>query len=174
MRNIALLTLVILLSGCTISARNHYFELENSSSEDYDDFNNIWCFTASESSSVQICSGAYSSKSKYIGVILPIIPQTDRKSRLAYDIKRERIVEFKNLDNSSTVILSDLEGIRLCAGQYSKECDSADSITVKPSSSAWLKVPAGESHQFLVSLAALKFKAKLKQFSESRWHLVSV
>ena len=174
MRNIALLTLVILLAGCSISARNHHFELENSSSAIYDDFNNIWCFTASESSSVQVCSGAYWTKSKYIGVILPIFPQTDRESRLAYDIKRERIVELKNLDKSSSIILSDLKSIQLCAGKYSKECSSAESVAVNPSSSVWLKVPVGESHQFLVSLASQKFKAKLKQFSESRWHLVSV
>ena len=174
MRDTALLTLVFLLAGCTISARNHHFKLENSSSADYDDFNNVWCFTASENNSVQVCSGAYWTKSKYIGVILPIFPQTDRESRLAYDIKRERIVELKNLDKSNKVVLSDLKGIQLCAGQYSKECNSADSITVMPSSSVWLKVPVGESHQFLVSLASHNFKAKLKQFSESRWHLVSV
>ena len=174
MRIIAVLTIVIFLAGCSISARNHHFELENSSSAIYDDFNNIWCFTASESSSVQICSGAYWTKSEYIGVIVPIFPQTDRESRLAYDIKRERIIELRNLDNSSQIILSDLQGIQLCSGQYSKECEPVASIKVKPSSSVWLKVPVGESHQFLVSLGVQKFMAKLKQFSESRWHSVSV
>ncbi len=121
-----------------------------------------------------MCSGAYRSKSEYIGMVIPIIPQTDRESRLAYDIQRERIVEFRNLDRFSVVTLSELKGIRLCEGQYSQECEKIDSISIKAESSVWLKIPEGESHTFLVSLAAEQFNARLKQFSESRWHLVSV
>lgn len=174
MRNFALLTIFMCLAGCTISARNHHFELENYASADYDDFNNVWCYISIESDSIQVCSGAYWTKSEYIGLVLPIIPQIDRESRLTYDIKRERIVEFKNLDSSGAVTLSELEGIRLCAGQYSKVCGINEIISVKAKESVWLKVPVGESHTFIISLGSGKFKAKLKQFNESRWHLVSV
>lgn len=174
MRKIAILTITLVLAGCTISGRNHHFELRNHSSAEYDDFNNVWCYTATESEVIQVCSSTYWTKSEYIGLIIPIFPQIDRESRLAYDIKRERIVEFKNLDKNAQVTLSELQGIQLCAGQFSVECESPNSISVHASSSVWLKIPLGESHEFLISLETSEFKAKLKQFSESRWHLVSV
>lgn len=174
MKNIAIISIFMFLAGCTISARNHHFELHDHASAEYDDFNNVWCYTAAESDLIQVCSGSYWSKSEYIGVVIPIIPQTDRESRLAYDIRRERIVEFKNLDRSASIALSELKGVRLCEGQYSQECDATESISVEANSSVWLKMPDGETHTFLISLASLQFKAKLKQFSESRWHLVSV
>lgn len=174
MRTIVLLTILIIISGCTVSARNHYFELVENASKEYDDFNNIWCFTANQSSSAIVCSSPYKRRSESIGIIVPIIPQSDRSSRLAYDINRERVVEFKNTDSALPILLNDLASFEQCTNEYAKECAPQSTITIKPNSSAWLKVPAGEAHEFSITIGNKKYRAALKEFNETRWHPVSV
>ena len=175
MRYIVLLTILIVVSGCTISARNHHFELVEYASKEYDDFNNIWCFTANQSASAIMCSSPYKRRSESIGIIVPIVPQSDRSSRLAYDISRERVVEFKNTDSAVPIHLNDLvAGFELCTNEYAKVCEAQSAITIKPNSSVWLKVPAGKAHTFSITIGNKKYRAALKEFNESRWHQVSV
>ena len=174
MRNIALLTILIVISGCTVSARNHHFELVESASKEYDDFNNIWCFTFNQSASAIMCSSPYKRRSESIGIIVPIVPQSDRSSRLAYDINRERVVEFKNTDSAVSIHLSDFSGFEQCANEYAKVCEAQSVITIKPNSSVWLKIPAGEVHEFSITIGNIKYRAALKEFNETRWHQVSV
>ncbi|MBX2878456.1 MAG: hypothetical protein KTR32_00910 [Granulosicoccus sp.] len=174
MKAFLLIILALLTTGCTISARNHHFALEQHSSASYDDFHNIWCYTASEIDTIEVCSGPHRRKSRFIGLGLPIFPQWNRSSPLAYDVKTFRMVQFKNRDASGTVVLSEMGGIQRCALRSSKECDVVESITLEGSSTVWLKIPEGQSHQLMVSSGTKKFKAQLKHFSESRWHVVTV
>ena len=174
MRTIVLLTILIMISGCTVSARNHHFELVEYASKEYDDFNNIWCFTANQSASAIVCSSPYKRRSESIGIIVPIISQSDRSSRLAYDINRERVVEFKNIDSALPILLNELAGFEQCSNEYTKECTLQSAITIKPNSSVWLKIPAGETHEFSITIGNKKYRAVLKEFSETRWYQVSV
>ncbi|WNO09530.1 hypothetical protein [Teredinibacter sp. KSP-S5-2] len=174
MKNILLLAVLIIVSGCTVSARNYHFELVEYSSMDCDDFNNIWCFTSNQSVSVVVCSSPYKMRSEYIGIIVPVIPQSDRLSRLSYDIGRARVVELKNEDNTMPVSLSDLGDIELCSGEYSIECSVQTSIAVKAKSSVWLKIPAGTEHEFSFSIGDQKYRATLREFNETRRHNVRV
>ena len=174
MRNIVLLSTLIVLSGCTISARNHHFELMEFASKKYDDFNNIWCFTANQSPSAVMCSSPYKRRSESVGIIVPMVPQSDRSSRLAYDINRERIVEFKNTDAAESIHLNALVGFEQCTNEYAKICEAHSAITIRPNSSVWLKVPAGEAHEFSITIGKNKCRAVLKEFNETRWHQVSV
>lgn len=174
MKIFTLLSIVILLSSCTISAKLDHFSLENNSAKIYDDFHNVWCFIAADDNSVELCSGAYRRKSKFIGPIIPIFPQLNRSSRLAYDIKHERMIEVKNLDESNQIELAELQEFQLCTTRSSGECKPVTEVLVKPSESVWLKVPDGKTHQLKVISNALEFDIKLKQFSESRWHQVTV
>ncbi|WP_146171181.1 hypothetical protein [Saccharospirillum sp. MSK14-1] len=174
MKTTTLLATIILISGCTISARNHHFELQPNSASSYDSFSNIWCYTPEDIESVQVCSRPYRRTSKYIGIIIPIIPQLNRNSRLAYDVVRSRKVQFKNLSPSASVVLSDLNGIQLCSGQYSSECVTTGSLSVDSMSSVWLKIPAGETHPFTMHVGSSEHRVTLVEFTDSRWHLVSV
>lgn len=174
MKNILILTLLVVLSGCTISARHHHFKLVDHSKKEYDDFSSIWCFTSTQSSSVLVCSNSYRSRSNSIGLLLPIFPQWNRKSRLAYDDIRKRVVEFRNTDLASTITLSALNGIALCANKYGIECSAESTITILPQDSVWLKIPEGKVHEITVAIGVKKFVIELKEFSEKIWHLVSV
>lgn len=174
MRIFVLIISIVLLSGCVMSSKSHHFKLVNNSSKTYDDFNVTWCFNPKESSSLEICSKAYWTRSQSIGVILPLFPQFDRDSRLAYDHHGERIIEFKNLDTQSAATLSNLNGIQLCSGQYSKKCETLGNINIEAETTVWLKIPDGESHEFSIKLESLQFSVQLREFSKSIWHLVSV
>ena len=174
MRNIVLITILLALSGCTVSARNHHFELVDYSSKYYDDFQNIWCFSGGSKESIQVCSAPYKRRSENIGFLLPVFPQFDRESRLAYDTHRPRMIEFKSIKESGNLSLSDLNGIEKCSSRYAKKCISRETITVDHSSSIWLKIPEGEQHEFLVSTESVTFKVVIKEFNEVRWHAVTV
>jgi len=174
MKVIILLATTILISGCTISARNYHFELQPNSASNYDSFNNIWCYTPNEIESVQVCSHPYRRTSKYIGIVIPIIPQLNRNSPLAYDVEQSRKIQFKNLSLENSVALSDLKGIQLCRGPYSSECATTFNLSVDSMSSVWLKIPAGNSHQFTVWAGSTEYSVTLIEFSEYRWHLITV
>ena len=167
--------LLMLCSGCAVSARNHYIELENAAKTNYDDFNDIYCYESPKDFQFNICSGAYWSKSLSIGPLIPIIPQTNRDSRLAYDIKRNRIIEFKNISSSDTILLSQLGPIELCDNQYSELCENnQETISVPPLSSVWLLLSEGEKHAIKVAVGGKEYIAVLKTFSKKKWHMVSV
>lgn len=174
MKYIILLTIINLISGCTISARNHHFELVDYESKEYNDFHNIWCFAAKQNTSVMVCSGPFKRRSESFGILIPVVPQTNRDSRLAYDINYARVIEFKNTGAAEPVILSELSGIDECAGRYAKNCAMKDRITVNPGSSVWMKVPQGKVHEFSLSVGGAKYRLMLKEFNETRWHAVSV
>ena len=121
-----------------------------------------------------VCSPPYRNYSKSIGFIFPIVPQTDRDSRLAYDINRERMVEIKNTDKYESMMLTNLSEILSCASKYGKSCRAESEIKIQPSSSAWFKLPEGEAHDITVNFKGATFVARLKEFIDSRWHAVSV
>lgn len=174
MKNIAILLILGLLGGCTVSANNHHFELEGYNSKSYDDFSNTWCFVSSDSGEVVMCSAPYERHSKSIGLIVPIVPQTDRESRLAYDIVRERVVQFMNSSNSKVITLVFPADFQVCSDSYAQNCTSSATVEIDSGKSVWLKVPNGERHAVGVFIGNIKFKAILKEFIESRWHTVSV
>ncbi len=174
MKNIVLISLLTFLGGCTVSANNHHFELQEYSSKSYDDFYNTWCFVAKEEGDVLFCSSPYERHSKSIGLILPIVPQTDRDAKLAYDIVKPRAVQFKNTNPSKSVTLSWSAGFEVCADKYAENCVSTSSTEIQSSGHVWLKVPSGAMHEVTVTIGALSFKAILKEFIDSRWHGVHV
>jgi hypothetical protein len=174
MKNIALLLILSFLGGCTVSANNHHFELEGYESKSYDNFSNTWCFVSSNAGDVVMCSSPYERHSKSIGVIVPIVPQTDRESRLAYDIIRERTVQFKNSSVLNSIRLALPSGFEVCTDSYAQNCSVSASAKIEPGESLWLKVPEGAIHNVGMTIGDNKFKAVLKEFIESRWHQVSV
>lgn len=174
MKIILLLTIIIIISGCTVSARNHHFELVDYTSKEYDDFHNIWCFTDNQNTSVLVCSSPFKTRSESIGFILPLLPQLNRDSRLAYDITSERLIELKNTDPVTQVTIKELNGIQQCTNEHGMECQLQSIISIKANSSIWLKIPTGNIHEFSVYIGENRYRIKLKEFSEVRWHLVSV
>ena len=174
MRAIASLIIVIFISGCVVLAKNHYFKLANYESKTYDDFKDIWCFSSSSEIDLTVCSTSFASRSEAIGAVVPVVPQTDRESRLVYDISRSRLVEVKNTDLDNEINLHELLDIALCENKYSEECSIRTSVIIKPSSSVWLRIPPGESVVFSAKKGANVYKIHLEEFSERRTHLVSV
>ncbi len=170
---ILLCMIVMLCEGCAVSAKNEYIKLNNAESIEYDGFNDIYCYNSLDSS-ISICSGSYRSKTLSIGLIVPIFPQFNRESRLSYDVKHRRIIEFKNINPKEIVYLSDLGDIKLCDGQYSDECIKQKIITILPLESVWLIIPAGPKHSLNVTCGTRKMKAILKEVTKIKWHLVSV
>ena len=157
-----------------MSANNHHFKLEDYSSKSYDDFYNTWCFVAKAEGSVLFCSSPYERHSKSIGFLIPIFPQTDRDAKLAYDIVTPRAVQFKNTNQTKSVILSWSASFEVCTDKYAKNCISTNSTEIQPSGNVWLKVPSGSAHEVTVTIGEVSFKAVLKEFIDSRWHGVHV
>lgn len=174
MRYLVQILIIISIGGCTISADNYHFKLVDYDAKSYDDFYNIWCFTSDQGKSLTVCSSPYRSFSKSIGLIVPIVPQKDRDSRLAYDIERERVVEIQNRDESESMLLTNLGQILKCGDKYGKACKAEREIRIEPGSSAWLILPKGKVHDITVKFKGSTFVAKLKEFIDSKWHAVSV
>lgn len=174
MKKIAGLIILCTLGGCAVSANNHHFALGSYGSKSYDEFSNTWCFVASNAGEVVMCSAPYQRHSKSIGFIVPIVPQTHRESRLAYDIVRSRAVEFKNVSKAESVVLDFVAGFEVCSDSHAKSCNDCDSVTINPGGNVWLKVPSGAIHEVGVTIGENKFRAVLEEFIDSRWHLVSV
>jgi hypothetical protein len=168
------LIVLVALSSCTISAKNHHFALKENSAASFDDFRGVWCFIAAENESLQVCSHTYRSRSQFIGFGLPVFPQLDRSSRLAYDNIRPRTIKLTNENKLLPLILSELKGVQLCPSSYSSQCYSAKTLTVKPKGSIWLKMPDGESHSIGVKIGTDEFSIEVNEFNESRWHMVTV
>ena len=174
MKYILQIFIIISISGCTISADNYHFKLIEHDAKSYDDFYNVWCFSSKQNKSLVVCSSPYRNYSKSIGFIVPIVPQNDRDSRLAYDINRERVIEIKNIDEAESMLLGNLGEILKCGSKYGKSCQAGSEIKIEPNSSAWLKLPNGEFHDITVNIKSITFIARLKEFIDSRWHAVSV
>lgn len=174
MKNTALLLIVSFLGGCTVSANNHHFELDAYVSKSYDDFSGTWCFAAGSAGEVVMCSSPYKRHSKSIGLIVPVVPQTNRESRLAYDVVTARTVEFKNSGIKENISLAFPAGFELCTDNYTRSCTNVASVAIEPGKSVWVKVPNGATHEIDVTIGKNKFKTLLKEFVDSRWHLVSV
>ncbi len=174
MKYIVQIFIIILLSGCTISADNYHFKLVEHDTKSYDDFHNIWCFDSIQNKHLTVCSSPYRNYSKSIGFIVPIIPQTDRSSRLAYDINRERVVEIQNRDASDSMLLTNVGEILQCVDKYGKSCKLENEIKIEPGGSVWLKIPKGEFHDITVTFKGATFVARIKEFVDSKWHAVSI
>ncbi len=169
-----LLVLALLCSGCTVMARGEYIKLLDYESSSRDKLNDVFCYQSRSELNVEVCSKSFRSKSLSIGFLVPIIPQLNRDDRLAYDIKRKRVVELKNLSTSEPIILSRLGEVKLCSSNFQEKCDLLSEISIEPKASVWLELPPGARVPLEMRRDEISYEVELEEFTRHYWHLVSV
>lgn len=82
-----------------------------------------------------MCSSDFEKHSKSIGFIIPLIPQVNRDSRLAYDIVKPRLVQFQNTSADINIKLTFPTGFERCTNQDAQECSLVTIQAIEPSKS---------------------------------------
>ena len=173
-KTISLICFSALLAGCVIAADYNHFEPASYSEKTYQKFSITWCSEFSDVSNLEVCSPAYRRKSKSIGLLIPFIPQLNRNSRFAYDIKRERHVLLKSTEGVAHYKISDLNTIQVCADQTTSHCAYKNSLMLRPGEQMWLKLSAGARHTFTIHVDGKTFPVELLETTTSKWHMVTV
>ena len=163
-----------LLAGCVISADYHHFEPASYSEKTYQKSSITWCSKFSDVSNLEACSPTYRRQSKSIGLLIPFVPQLNKNSRFAYDIKRERHVLLKSTEGVANYKISDLNTIQVCADQTAGNCAYKNSLMLRPGEQVWLKLSAGVRHTFTIHVDGNTFPVELLETSTSKWHMVTV
>ncbi|MDN3649602.1 hypothetical protein QWZ13_11810 [Reinekea marina] len=81
---------------------------------------------------------------------------------------------MKNLSTVNRIRLNELNGILLCEERLSQNCQVKAEIEVEPNNSVWLKIPNGITHALTIESLNKEIELKIREFDESRWHLVTV
>lgn len=183
MRSLVLLCLMassLTLAGCVILGRSTYFEVVGVNEPSYDKMTDAYLFTLPNTELVVKCV-AFTEKSLAIGPVVPVIPQVNRNSRLAYDIQGSPRIQITNRSATDTYQLVDLKSLFWTKERYLgtpsdiKKAGFHDgTVTVAPNETVWLVFPTGGEHRFTVKIGAREFTLTIRSFSKTRPHLVSV
>ena len=113
-------------------------------------------------------------RSKSIGLGLPIFPQFDRESRLAFEQNSNRIVEFTNTSDTESIEFIFPSEFEQCPNIAARVCQKISQQTVKPKKRIWIKVPHGSKHKVEVVVNENRFTITLLEYVFSKWHMVTV
>jgi hypothetical protein len=164
----------LLLAGCVVMNESNYLGVADAENRSYDSFHDTYLFQVKGLDGLVIEAGAFKSKSKSIGVLVPIVPQIDRSARLTYDIESDRRIKLTNKSQSEVFYLSELDSCIVTENEFTKTGRRIESDVLNPGESIWLIFPAGDENEIMINSDTISKKLKIKSFSKNQVHLVSV
>ena len=164
------LLVVVMMSGCTVLAKDEYMAVSAPAGYQHYDFEQLDCY---ETEGLDVCSRPFKSKSLMIGVVVPIWPQFSR-GRLSYDIERDRSVRIRNTSDSlaKLALFSPATGCE-DAGS-SGTCAELDAFDLMPDEGVWMKLPQHEGLEIRADFEGKERVIKLRAKTRLSIHAVSV